>query len=242
VDAVGPDDDQERMLAFMLEQADQLQRRHADADGSREGRQAYRQFRRRWGKQGEDAAEGTRVADPGRRALVIDERVPTGGRDGGSQAVLSHIVSLRRLGYAVSFVAAEEMVNRGPDVAALATAGVTVCGAPFYTSVEDVLRRQANCFDVAYLHRAGIATRYLALTRRYMARARILYSVADLHHVRLQREAAAEERPELLAASGSMRLEECVASWSADAVITHSTVEAALLRNAVPDANVHVVP
>ena len=34
-----------------------------------------------------------------------------------------------------------------------------------------------------------------------MPRARILYSVADLHHVRLERQAAVEARPELLAAS-----------------------------------------
>jgi hypothetical protein len=38
-----------------------------------------------------------------------------------------------------------------------------------------------------------------------------------------------------------VRLAECVAALSADAVLTHSTHEAAVLRQAVPGAAVHVV-
>src|SRR5207237_638608 len=69
----------------------------------------------------------------------------------------------------------------------------------------------------------------------------ILYSVADLHHVRLARQAAIEQRPELMAESRRLRLIECTAAWAADAVITHSRDEAALLRQAGPDAKGHVV-
>jgi glycosyltransferase involved in cell wall biosynthesis len=58
----------------------------------------------------------------------------------------------------------------------------------------------------------------------------------------MQRQAAIEDRPELLTASRSMRLLECTAAWSADAVLTHSADEAALLRQAVPEAKVHRVP
>jgi len=148
--------------------------------------------------------------------------------------------ALQGLGYRVSFASATDIGAEA--MAGLEAAGITVCAAPFYTSVEDVLRRQAGCFDVVYLHRAAVATNYLALARQYCPKARILYSVADLHHVRLARQAEIDERPELLAASRRMKMQECTAAWSADAVITHSTEEAALLRRAVPAANVHVVP
>jgi glycosyltransferase involved in cell wall biosynthesis len=94
---------------------------------------------------------------------------------------------------------------------------------------------------VVYLHRASVASRYLTLARTYAPRGRVIYSVADLHHVRLERQAAVEERPELLAVSRRLRLEEYRAAWAADAVITHSGVEADMLRRAVPEANVHVV-
>jgi glycosyltransferase involved in cell wall biosynthesis len=239
VTAIGPDDDRDDALRFILEQADRLLQQRADAESRRIQRLAHRRLTGNWGRPAPDAPL---AAEPGLRALVIDERVPRTGRDAGSQALLSHMRALQRLRYAVSFVAADEIASDGADLAALTASGVTCCAAPFYASVEDVLRRQAACFDLVYLHRAGIATRYLGLARRYMPRARILYSVADLHHVRLERQAAVEERPELLAASRRMRPEECMAAWLADGVITHSADEAELLRRAVPEARVYRVP
>lgn len=229
-------DEQARSLSFIMAQADRLLQRRADTESRRTERTTHQQFRRRWGPQ----ADAAGVPDPGLRALVVDVRVPVLGRDAGSQAILSHMRALQRLGYGVSFVAAEEMASE--DTAALEASGIACCRAPFYAAVEEVLRRQADCFDVIYLHRAAIATRYLGLARRYGPRARILYSVADLHHVRLDRQAAVEERPELLAASRRQQLEEFTAAWSTDAVITHSLTEAELLRRAVPEARVHRVP
>ena len=62
-----------------------------------------------------------------------------------------------------------------------------------------------------------------------------------MQNVRIARQAAIEERPELLAESRRLRLAECSAAWSADAVLTHSIREAAWLRRAVPAASVYVV-
>jgi glycosyltransferase involved in cell wall biosynthesis len=243
VAAVQADGSRERVLSFIMAQADRLLQQRADSEGHRAERLAHHRFRRRWGPMSEACPHDVAlVADPTLRALVIDARIPVAGRDAGSQALLSHMRGLRRLGYAVSLVAADEMAPDAAAAAVLDTAGVSCCAAPFYGSAEEVLRRQADCFDVVYLHRADIATRYLGLARRYMRRARILYSVADLHHVRLERQAAVEARPELLAASRRARLEECVAAWSADAVLTHSAEEAEMLRRAVPEASVYRVP
>jgi len=237
VDGLASADAQARVLSFMVAQTDRLIQQRADDEGQRNARRTHWQFRR----QGRLPADGgTKVADPGLRALIVDDRIPVLGRDAGSQAILSHAASLRRLGYSVSLVAADEMVL--PQQAVTDPGGVTYLGAPFYTSVEDVLRRQAECFDVVYLHRADIAARYLRLARRYNPLARIVYGVADLHHVRMERQAAVEDRADLLAASKAMRLLECTAAWSADAVLTHSTAEADLLKQIVPGANVHHVP
>jgi hypothetical protein len=224
--AAKPGAEQARMLAFFTAQAERLRQSGADQEAHRAERQAGQRVRRR---------EARAPCDPGLRALVIDERVPVAGRDAGSQAILSHMRALRRLGYAVSFAAAEEMA------AELTHDGITACAAPFYSSVEDVLRRQAGCFDVVYLHRAEVAASYLALARRCNPRARILYSVADLHHVRLERQAAIEDRPEVMAESRRLKLAEIVAACSANAVITHSSAEVAMLRRLAPQAAVHRV-
>ncbi len=218
VDALDAAPDRHRVHSFMLAQAERVLQQQADA---------------RPGRQGHPAA---------RHALVIDDRVPVPSRDAGSRALLSHMQALSELGYAVSFVAAAEMGAAASSLAPLTDAGIGCCTAPAYPSVEEVLRRQAGTFDVVYLHRVSVASRYMALVRHYMSRARILYSVADLHHVRLERQAAAEDRPELRALSRRVRLQEYAAAWSADAVLTHSAEEAAVLRAAVPEATVHRVP
>jgi glycosyltransferase involved in cell wall biosynthesis len=247
---LGADGDETRVLSFLMAQADRLLQKRAEIEGQREAREAHQQFRRRWGSalptgKGLDESLGLMAqgfADPGLRALVVDAELPHPDRDAGSEAILSHMRALQSLGYAVSFVAAQELAASGPAVAALEADGITCCRSPFYASVEDVLRRQTQCFDVIYLHRISNASKYMALARQYCANARILYSVADLHYLRVARQAEAEERPDLLAESNRLRLAECTATWGADAVITHSPYEAGLLREAVPGAQIHVVP
>ncbi len=240
----------DRALAFMATHTDRLLQCRADGDAQRAERQAHRHFRRRWGpmlppRDGDTDDPGG--DDPGLRALVVDDLSPVAGRDAGSQAILSHMHVLQTLGYATSFVASmnstpEGPVTDGPAVETLERLGITCYRTPYYASVEEVLRRQAQCFDLIYLHRISNASKYLALARQHCPRARILYSVADLHHLRFARQAEVEDRPELLARSRRLRLEECMAARSADAVLTHSSHEAALLQHAIPGVNVHVVP
>ena len=170
------------------------------------------------------------------RALFIDGHVPVATRDAGSRVLLSHMRAMQRLGYAVS-LASPELVQEPPTIA-----GVDWLGAPLHDSVESILRRQAGRFDVVYLHRVDVASRYMALVRQHMPRARVLYNVADLHHVRVARQAGAEQRPELLPVSDQLRLAETVAAMSADVVLVHSPDELALLRRLAPLAKIHHVP
>ena len=234
----GEDDD--RVLSFLLAQTDRLLERRAATEAGMEPRRALAQFRRRWGSAaslGEARGEVTGPAP--RRALVIDVRLPEPGRDAGSEAVLSHMRALQRLGYAVSMVAADDLQTAAP---ALAAAGIAALGRPTYGSVEDLLRRQAGGFDLVYLHRVPVAARYLDLVRTFMPRARVVFAVADLHHLRLQRQAQVQGRADLARAAAALRLAECTAAWSSDCVITHSAPEAERLRTLIPGANVRVVP
>jgi autotransporter passenger strand-loop-strand repeat protein len=232
--ALGTTGDHQRVLSFIMAQADRLRKLHADGQAGRTSRIAYREASR--------AQRLPAAPAPRQRALVIDERVPHSGRDGGSQAILSHIQALQRLGYQVAVAAALPQPGEAAARLLLAAEDVTIYAPPLYATVEDLLQGQADGFDIIYLHRAEIAARYLALARAHFPRSRIIYSIADLHHVRLARQAAIEQLPGLHAASRRLRLMECTAAWSADAVITHSPAEAEQLRRMVPEANVHLVP
>lgn len=166
------------------------------------------------------------VPKAAKRALVIDAMTPARHRDAGSNAILSHMESLTRLGYRVSFVAAD------PTVAPPDEPGIDWIAAPGIRTVEEALIRAAGTYDLVYLHRLDAAARYLPLVRFHQPRARIVYSVADLHHIRLARRGYVEHEPDLVAQARGIRETERALAAAADAVLTHSSAEAAWLRRA----------
>ncbi|GAN52723.1 glycosyltransferase [Tanticharoenia sakaeratensis] len=230
LDALDDESARNAALAWLNNAQERLRQEIADVQTDRETRARSRRRRR---------TRGAVVEPPRPRVLVIDECVPVPGRDAGSQALLSHIRSLQRLGHDVGFVAATETAIESEVLRDL---GVTQYREPVYRGVEDVLRRHANGMEVVYSHRMYAASAYLTLARRAMPRARLIFSVADLHHLRLDRQAAVEGRPELRAAARRARLEECTAIWQAHATLTHSSHEAAYLRRTVPGARIEDVP
>lgn len=179
-----------------------------------------------------------------KQALVIDDGVPDPARDAGSAAIVSHMQALLGLGYQVGFVAALGLAQgEGAASRALTGMGVTCWHLPWAASVEEVLRRDGAGLDLVYLHRYGPMQRCGALARHWAPQARLVYSLADLHWLRAAREHAlltgdAALPPEIAA----LRHAELTGILAADAVITHSSHEAALLAADAPDAAVHLLP
>lgn len=235
LDSPGSDTDMQERAEFAGRQSERLLQRLSERRSRRVGRAAQRARKWRW--RPEDGPEPERIPP---RALVIDSTLPEVGRDAGSNALMSHMAGLRRLGYDVLFVPAD--MGGGPGVAALAALGIACAHEPWSASVEEVMRRESAEFDLVYFHKLDSASRYVALARHYMPRARRVYCVADLHHLRLARQAEVEERPELTAHANFVRALEFTAAASCHAVITHSAAEGTILRKALPHAAVEVVP
>jgi len=234
------DDALARGIELTVEHLDNAVQLLADRQSGRAARREHRLLVERWRRRG---ARGDR-SDSGmlvRRALIIDDRLPEPQRDAGSAVILSHIRCLRRLGFEVSFAASLDLAKADADRGSLEELKIAWCGAPFYGSVEEVLRRQAGEFDLIYLHRIANAAKYAELARHHFPKARQIYSVADLHHVRIGRQAAAEDRPELSPLANRLRLMEFTSAALADAVITHSSGEAKLLAAQIGAAKVHTV-
>ena len=177
----------------------------------------------------------------GQRVLVIDQSMPTPDYDAGSVAVIAHMQSLQRLGFKVVFIAASPADDETAENH-LAALGIECLMRPLYRSVEEALRSSAGAFNLVYLHRQNIADAYLALVRMHCPNARVLFSVADLAHLRLARQAVVQGRPDLRVHSEAVKQRELLAAAGADAVITHSSAEAAILRLWLPRAEIHVVP
>ena len=182
--------------------------------------------------------ELVRLSGPVRRsrsrlplALVLDELAPVQGRDAGSAAIISHMRSLRRLGFRVVFVPLDREAAPVPGFNS----------PPAHQSLEDVLRQHTDA-ALVYVHRVGAMSLYGPLVRRHIPGARLVFAVADLHFLRVGRQAVIEGDPALLAQSRHLLAAELAAAKLADAVVTHSAAEAAVLRRQVPDLVVHVVP
>lgn len=242
LDGAATEEDITGRIDFLAGRIEHLTQRLAD----RRSRAVWRDYCRDRFRSYEDASSVSPISDPDAapppRALVVDSHMPDGHRDAGSVAILSHMGALQRLGYEVAFVPADLSLKGEPGLAALTAAGVECYGRPVFGSVEEVLRRQAGTFDLVYLHRLPNAARYTPMIRHYCSNAHLVYGVADLHHVRMHRQGLVEGRGELVAAAGRMRFAEFMAAWAAGAVITHSQVEAASMRAALPGVRVHVVP
>ena len=177
-----------------------------------------------------------------KRAIFIDDSVPTPDQDAGSNAAFQHIRSLMRLGYKVTFIPADNMARISPYTEALQALGVECIYYPFYWSVEEYFRKNPAPIDLVYLHRFNNGTKYAGMVRRHQPKARILYNVADLHYLRMEREAELTGDADLARRAAAIRHEELAAVEAVDATIVHSAVERSVLAAAAPKAQVHVVP
>lgn len=234
--AAETDDEFDRRMVFLLDQVEKLK----VAYSLKRSGVAERENRRRLRWQ-EPIGAPTAVASAESRrplALVIDNQLPDVARDAASSAIVSHIRSLQRLGFEVSFTAPH---MRG-DPSEIEALGVRSYLKPWVNSVEELLEHQSGAFHVVYLHRFSNASRYLSLVRHHQPRAHVIYSVADLHHLRLAREAAVEKRDDLMRHAEWMKRQEIWLATQADAVVTHSTVEREILRRHLPAKEIIVAP
>ncbi len=162
------------------------------------------------------------------RALVIDNQIPRMGHDGGANAILDHMRALQAAGFQVSFLA---LGHDGTNTHALSSLDITPLSLPQNGRVSEVMRAHAGQFDLVYLHRVDSAMHCLKLARQYFD-AQIVYSVADLHHVRLKAQSQLDHdhASELMQQAQCVAIQEVVAALSADCVITHSATEADQLQ------------
>lgn len=180
------------------------------------------------------------------RVLFLDPTIPSLGTDAGSLAALSHIRAMQAMGAKVTLVATSHLGLQERDGERLQDSGVEVLHYPFIWSVEEVLRRRPGEFDAIYLHRAEVALRHLETCRQHAPKAWLIYNLADLHFLRVEREQAIADlksKAFILAGLPPERLRdaELAAAKAADAIIVHSMVEAAMLREAGVET-VSVVP
>jgi O-antigen biosynthesis protein len=186
-----------------------------------------KRLRLRWfAGEGAHQVAGTRFAG---HALVIDDEIPHGGRDAGSVATLEQMHLLRRMGWRVTFAPAAATPVLREEVAALERSGIEVVHQPAYGSVTMYLEQCGARLDLVQIYRHHNCALFLDRVRDLAAQAKIVFSPADLHHLREQRAATLRGRLPG-AAEEDTRIQELQCVRRSDATIVVSDFELDLLK------------
>ncbi len=176
------------------------------------------------------------------RLLVIDASTPTPDQDAGSLQTVLGLQACRALGYGTSFMPQDNFLFQPGYTTDLQADGVECIYAPYDTGAESYLRTYGRLFDVIMIYRVTVLERTLAHIRQHAPQAVVLFHVADLHFLRMQRQAAITRDAALADQAEHMRLRELQAVNATDCTITHSVAEATLLAEHAPGAAVVTWP
>ena len=164
-----------------------------------------------------------------RRVLIVDASTPTWGTDAGSAATINLIRQYQALGFKVSFVPEDNFLFQSQATGFLQGMGVECLYAPYETTMSGILKRYGSLLDVVHLIRPAVAAKTIDRVRRFAPEARVVYLNADLHYLRMERQAAIEGNSDLQAQAMEMKTREIELAQKVDVNLVHSTVEEALL-------------
>ncbi len=207
----------------------------------------FEKLRERWGAtlRAEHLPHGTRVMRAADRALnrkialVIDNNVPEPDRDAGSRCMVGVIDALLARGRVVKFWPLNGWKTPGYSEA-LQERGVEVLYGPWSGRFADWMKANGAEIDEILVSRPHVATATFPEIRAH-SRAPIIFYGHDLHHARLQREAALLDSAALRAEAASALAEETAAWHAADLSLYLSEEEATAVRAIAPEVPVGAI-
>lgn len=177
-----------------------------------------------------------------KRFLVVDAVTPTPDQDAGSLQTVLGLRCCRDSGYKTHFVPEDNWLFEPDYTPALQREGIDCAYAPYEVGFDNYIRRYGWSFDVVMVYRIAVAERIIDAVRRHAPQAIILFHVADLHYLRMERQAELEQSEALAKAAADLKQRELDLVRRADCTITHSTVEKDILADEAPGAKVVTWP
>ncbi len=170
--------------------------------------------------------------------LVMEDRVPEPDKNAGAAAIAQYVALLVSLGLRVVYYPHDGRVPQ-PYTAALEQQGVEVLHHPVV--LQDWLRENGRFLDYVWSSRPYVSGHLIDQLRRDTG-APILYLTHDLHYLREMRRHALDRDPMALDEATRVRGIELGIFAKVDCILTFSKDEAQVIRAAVPQATVRVLP
>jgi GT2 family glycosyltransferase/SAM-dependent methyltransferase len=176
------------------------------------------------------------------RVLFLEHCTPTPDQDAGSLLDFNIMLLLRDMDFQVTFIPEDNFNYVKGYTENLQRYGIEVLHKPYITSVVQHLQASEDRYDLVFICRWRVSNRHIQSVRQYCPKAKVIFYPVDLHYVRLAREAKILDDPQKMAIAEAEKDQELEAVRTADASIVVSTFERELLKQEVPDENVHVWP
>lgn len=176
------------------------------------------------------------------RVLVLEHCTPTPDQDAGSVSVFNMLLLLREMDFQVTFIAEDNFLYMPDYTVMLQRVGVEVLYAPYVTSVKQHVEQVGGRYDMVYLFRPLVVERNIKAIKANCTRARILFYTHDIHHIRMEREAALLQNPEKAAEAEKMKRAEFEAIRCVDSTIVVSTAELETLQPQLPETRLQILP
>ncbi|MCB1947813.1 MAG: glycosyltransferase [Burkholderiales bacterium] len=173
-----------------------------------------------------------------KRVLIIDALILKPDNDSGSLRMFNLLTVFQKLGYKVSFIAANELVYHDIYTRQMQMNGVECFYQPYLESVSEHLISHGHLYDVVLLSRVNIAEKYIDDARKHCMNAMVLFDTVDLHFLREQRQAEINQDKLLLATARMRKQQELTTARKADKTLLVSPVEIELFKQVAPDVPV----
>jgi len=172
------------------------------------------------------------------RVLVIDHTTPTPNMDAGSVTIFNMLLLLREMDFQVTFIPEDNLAFIPEHTTRLQKQGIEMIYSPYTHSVEQHLKEHGSRYDLALLVRPLVVSKYIDIVRSYCTKAKVLFETADIHHLRLQREADLLKSRSKSLEADSMKRIEFEAIRAVDATIVRSSEELMMIKTAFPESNI----
>jgi len=158
------------------------------------------------------------------QALFLDLLTPRPDTNAGGYAAIKEMQVLQCLGYQITFVP-KNVEHDGLYTNALQRMGIECIYFPFYSDINEFLRKRGNEFSLIYITRYHVAQSILPILRQYAPAAKIVLMLADLHFLRELRAALHNKNDEQLSQAVETRDNELAVMRKVDLVLSYSDVE-----------------
>lgn len=193
-------------------------------------------FKAKWSQQ-LNAIQATKINDRiqeiyGKSVLLFSDTVPEYDKDSGSNRLKEIIKAFLDLGFHVTFVAKYTYIEN-PYIESYQRLGVNVFYEhQRYTGYKRYLKEQKSNASVAWFYGPRIFKIYYAAVKKYLPKAKLVYDMVDIHHLRYKRAIELDpKRISLRKRFQTYKKMEIQSAKIADVVVTISDFEESYMKS-----------